>query len=269
MSAPDSSPLSASTTVTDAVPVALATSAWGRRDSPRRALLVHGLGSTGTEWWQIAEALAQDGYWVVAPDLRGHGDSPATSSYRLAELVSDLHELGGGWDLLIGHSIGGLLAATAAAADQTFARRVLLVDPVLDLPEEIAEQAIQAQLDQCRSTPGVEEMLAANPHWHPQDAIAKARFIRTANLYAVERWMRDNEPLHEIGQVLRLSVPTVVLGGDPDLGGTVPPELGQHLAAANPLVSYRLVAKAGHAIHRDDPAAVLDAAGHRGDDAPH
>src|SRR5687767_10228882 len=106
---PDTSHRSAPVT-----PVEPATTTWGSRRAPRRALLVHGLGSVGADWWQVADALARNGYRVVAPDLRGHGRSPAASTYRITDLVSDLHELGGDWDLLIGHSFGGLLAAVAA-----------------------------------------------------------------------------------------------------------------------------------------------------------
>jgi pimeloyl-ACP methyl ester carboxylesterase len=49
----------------------LALSQWGA--GPRRALLLHGLGSSGASWWRIAEALAEREFQVCAPDLRGPG----------------------------------------------------------------------------------------------------------------------------------------------------------------------------------------------------
>jgi pimeloyl-ACP methyl ester carboxylesterase len=242
-----------------AVPVELVTSAWGSRTAQRRALLVHGLGSVGADWWQVADALAHQGFRVVAPDLRGHGGSPAASSYRIADLVGDLHQLGGGWDLVIGHSFGGLLAA-AAAAEQGFARSLVLLDPVLDVPDDVLERVVQGELASCRVVATVEGWLEANPGWHPQDAVAKTIFSRSANLHAVERWMRDNEPLHQIDQARRLTVRTVILGADPELGAFFTPEVGRALEAANPMIRSRTVAGSGHAVYRDDCAAVLAAA---------
>ncbi|HSK98147.1 MAG TPA: alpha/beta fold hydrolase, partial [Euzebyales bacterium] len=64
-------------------PVALPTLEWGVHGS-RRALLLHGLSSAASTWWRIADALAGAGYRVTAPDLRGHGNAPHTSSYRLS-----------------------------------------------------------------------------------------------------------------------------------------------------------------------------------------
>ena len=60
-------------------PVALSTTVWG--EGPHRALLLHGLTSAGSTWWRLAEDLAKIGYAVVAPDLRGHGTSPAGDDF--------------------------------------------------------------------------------------------------------------------------------------------------------------------------------------------
>ena len=62
-------------------PVALATTVWG--NGPRRAMLLHGLTSAATTWWRVGPALAALGFTVVAPDLRGHGKSPAGDSLSI------------------------------------------------------------------------------------------------------------------------------------------------------------------------------------------
>src|SRR3954453_17098848 len=71
--------------------VGLAQRRWGK--GPRRALLLHGLGSAGIGWWRIAESLARDGYAVCAPDLRGHGISPKPGRYGIADYAGDLAPL--------------------------------------------------------------------------------------------------------------------------------------------------------------------------------
>jgi pimeloyl-ACP methyl ester carboxylesterase len=232
-----------------ATPVALAVTAWGTPSAARRALLVHGLSASGATWWRIADGLAHAGYHVTAPDLRGHGRSPRTMTYRLDDHVADFTELGGGWDLVIGHSLGGLVA-TALATTDGFTRRLLLLDPVLDIPDADVEDVVADQLAEVTGPPG------ANPRWHPEDVALKAAAVAATSPYVVERCLRDNLPWHFTDLARRLTVPTVILGADPALGAMFTPA---H-AADNPRITVRIVAGAAHNIHREDPAAVLASA---------
>jgi pimeloyl-ACP methyl ester carboxylesterase len=242
-----------------AIPVDLASHCWGPRAAARQALLIHGLSSTGSVWWQIAEALARNGYRVVAPDLRGHGDSPCTSTYRISDHVADLRELGSGWDLVVGHSLGGLLATAAIAGTGDFAHRALLLDPVLDLRDEIVDAVVAAQLEEARTPQTADLIRASNPHWHPQDAAIKAAALATVNLYATERTIQDNLPWHFAELAHRITVPTTILAGDPAAGGLFALDLGEQLTRKNPNITVRTVAGAGHSVHRDNPAAVIAA----------
>jgi pimeloyl-ACP methyl ester carboxylesterase len=93
----------------------LATRNWGSGD--RTALLIHGITSDGGTWWRLGPALAAEGYTVSAVDLRGHGDSPRAAIYGLADYVDDVTALGTApWDLVVGPSLGGAIALSAAAA---------------------------------------------------------------------------------------------------------------------------------------------------------
>jgi pimeloyl-ACP methyl ester carboxylesterase len=58
-------------------------------------LLVHGWPETRRIWWRNIEALASAGFEVIAPDLRGFGDSsiPADGFHDLAAHARDLHAL--------------------------------------------------------------------------------------------------------------------------------------------------------------------------------
>jgi pimeloyl-ACP methyl ester carboxylesterase len=93
---------------------------WGDPASPP-LFLVHGLLDHAHNWDWTASRLA-DRFHVVAPDLRGHGDSDWTgpASYALANHVMDLADLVHALDLhairLVGHSLGGHLALRYAAA---------------------------------------------------------------------------------------------------------------------------------------------------------
>src|ERR1700685_3993853 len=76
---------------------------WGIGD--RTALLIHGLFADHQNWYRVGPALAERGYRVIAPDLRGHGASPrGTYSPELwaADLIESLPKNA---DLAIGHSL--------------------------------------------------------------------------------------------------------------------------------------------------------------------
>ena len=48
--------------------------------------------------------------------------------------------------------------------------------------------------------------------------------------------------------------PTLLIAADPNEGGLVGPDLGDRIAAANPHVTFRVLAGAGHSMHRDSYA---------------
>ena len=58
-------------------------------------LLVHGYPETKRIWWRNIAPLAAAGFEVIAPDLRGHGDSDlaADGHYDIAAFSVDLHAL--------------------------------------------------------------------------------------------------------------------------------------------------------------------------------
>ena len=52
----------------------IVTSTWGSKKAPV-VILLHGGGQTRHAWGSTGEKLSQSGFYVVALDLRGHGDS--------------------------------------------------------------------------------------------------------------------------------------------------------------------------------------------------
>jgi pimeloyl-ACP methyl ester carboxylesterase len=87
---------------------------WGNPEAPP-LLLVHGGRDHCRNWDWVAAAL-QDEYHVIAPDLRGHGDSQWSDSghYTAANYIYDLAQLIHQRHLaplrIIGHSLGGNIA---------------------------------------------------------------------------------------------------------------------------------------------------------------
>ena len=225
---------------------------WGDPGSTRRALLVHGLTSAGTTWWQVGEALALDGWHVTAVDLRGNGAAPVADSYSFADYAGDLPA--GPWNLVVGHSLGGAVA-TVAASRPGFAEKLVLLDPALaveaaDLAELLAGELAELRLDQ-------QGFGRLRPLWHPLDIRHKAAATAQATPRMVERTIADNTPWDVLDVAAALNTPTLIVGGDHAVYSMLPTATAEALASGNPNLEYRVVAGSGHSPHRDRPAETL------------
>ncbi|MGW7072352.1 alpha/beta fold hydrolase [Streptomyces sp. NPDC054855] len=111
----------------------LAADVWGAESRPPLVLL-HGGGQTRHAWGRTGPRLAALGWRVIAPDLRGHGNSgwSADGDYDLSLFAQDVRALVaeiGGRPVLVGASLGGLSALLAAGeAPRAAVRALVLVD---------------------------------------------------------------------------------------------------------------------------------------------
>ena len=220
-------------------------------------LLVHGLSAYSGAWWRVGSRLAERGCTVVAPDLRGHGNSPSTESYTFDEMAADVASLGENWDLIVGHSLGGPIACVLAAQARA-CRAVLLLDPLLDAPDADFDGLLDELLSELDPHATAESIAGQQPSWHREDCFHKAISARLTSRHVVEQCLRDNVPFHHLGLLDRLDVPVTILGSDPVAGALFPPEsMGE---IGNPLVSYQMVDGAGHSLQRERPDIIVDAA---------
>jgi pimeloyl-ACP methyl ester carboxylesterase len=87
---------------------------WGRPEAPPLVLL-HGWGDHAHSWDWVAERLQKD-YRIIAPDLRGHGDSEWSpdGDYSMESMVCDFAELIATLQIaptrIVAHSLGGNVA---------------------------------------------------------------------------------------------------------------------------------------------------------------
>ena len=237
---------------------------WGSQDATRRALVVHGLGSSAATCWQITEALAENGWSATAVDLRGHGSAPRGSRYRITDFAEDLlytTPLGGGhWDVVIGHSIGAASAVVAAHQSPSWTQKLVLLDPALELGDSTRNMVLENQR-QGHLHLGVEDIATQNPHWHPLDVELKVHAHTHASLFALEHAVFDNDPWKVTDEARGLSIPTHVIGADPLQGSMFCNEYAASMVAANSHLTYQVIEGAGHSVHRDKPeetnAAIL------------
>ncbi|MBI4328416.1 MAG: alpha/beta hydrolase [Chloroflexi bacterium] len=109
---------------------------WPGEGSP--VILVHGASLNGAVWGPVAEALSPPRR-VLAPDMRGHGDSqtPKSESELLnwehdgEDIAAFLHALDLRDVTLVGHSAGGAWAVYGVAHAPDRVRALVLIDPLI------------------------------------------------------------------------------------------------------------------------------------------
>lgn len=153
--------------------VRLAGDAWGNPRGPL-VLLQHGGGQTRHAWKGAGKLLAAAGYYAVAFDARGHGDSDwaPDGQYSQDLMVEDLRcviaALGNRRPVLVGASMGGGTSLVAVGEDRVDATALVMVDIA---PRIEAEGVDRIQAFMSQSPDGfasLEAVAAAIARYQPQ-----------------------------------------------------------------------------------------------------
>ncbi len=256
------------------------------------ALLLHGFPDTAQTWRHLMPQLAEMGYRVVAPFMRGYAPSavPADGCYQTAMLARDanaLHEeLGGDGDaVIIGHDWGAPSCYGAAIDAPTRWRKIIgMAVP----PTAALGMAFVQNLEQIKKSwymfffqHGLADLVVgANNHafiemlwrdWSPgYDASVDLEFIRKSltdpkNLQAALGYYRAtlgdgyrDPQLSDLQNQMAASVPTQPLlylhGANDGCIGADVVESAKKIAPAN--VKFEVVEAAGHFLQLEQPKVV-------------
>ena len=141
-----------------------------------RVLLVHGLWSSARTWWRVGPELEARGWDVVTVALAGHGGRPIGPVRSIAELAADVaHHHPEGGTLVVGHSLGAVVALELATSFPAYAAGVLLEDPpgrggdraAADRADDYEREGIRALDDQDAA---MASLLWGHPTWSRRDA---------------------------------------------------------------------------------------------------
>ncbi|GAA1005649.1 hypothetical protein GCM10009551_083460 [Nocardiopsis tropica] len=211
--------------------------------------LVHGAMAHHGTWHAVEAELVARGHRVLGVDMRGHGRSPR-GPYSVEALGDDLADsLPTGLDAVVGHSMGGV--ALSLAVERLVPRRAVYVDPAFRLPP-MADDAGE-RMRRVFATADVEGVRQLNPRWSDADVEKELSGFASFDpaffdFVASEVAGRDFLPE-------RPAVPSLVLRAGN--GITVDPRAARELAERG--FTVRVVEGAGHCVHRDEPAALVDA----------
>jgi N-formylmaleamate deformylase len=234
-------------------------------------VLVHGITDSAAQWEDLAAVLA-DSWDVVMYDARGHGQSDRPpSGYSAGDHAADLLNLIRALDLqrpvLLGHSMGGVTVAQAAAQAPAMIRAVIMEDPAFPVPGRSAPaepgeawaREWRARLERERALPAQELRAAGraqHPGWSDREiehwAVAKEQLDPV-----VLDWFYARQPSwrETLAQVV---CPTLLIIGEASLGGIVTPETAAAMRAVLPQGEVVQIPGAGHSIRREQFARYAD-----------
>lgn len=158
-------------------------------------LLLHGVTSSASTFWQLAPALAAQGYRVFALDMPGHGESDGSPEHQIDSIAGLVSELILALNLrevtLIGHSWGGTTALALASGEhpaREVIARVALLDPILGMSAERGRKMLPFYIEGVGQPISANEKLlrARNPGWRECDFIWKLDALARCRVEQVE-----------------------------------------------------------------------------------
>jgi pimeloyl-ACP methyl ester carboxylesterase len=246
---------------------------WGDRTKPG-LVLVHG-GAAHAEWWSFIAPFLTRQYYVVAPDLSGHGDSGWREHYPRRVFADEImavidDEKFVGPPVIVGHSMGGLVSIVAASLyGDRLAGAVIVDSPVRKPDPESQERAARGSARPTRVYPDLETAVSRFrllPSQPCDNAFILEHLARTS-VRKVDQgftWKFDPrvfvdfslEAMHDYLATTRCRV--ALFRGEHSV--VVPPETGEYmyqlLERNSPLVE---IPEAHHHLFLDQPLAFVAA----------
>ncbi len=250
--------------------VMIAGDTWGDPNGPLVALQ-HGGGQTRHAWKGAGETLGASGYYAVAFDARGHGDSDWADpdAYGPDFMVEDLRcvaqALGSENPILVGASMGGGVSLLSIGTGKVDAKALVLVDMAPRIEPEGSRRIQEFMNQKPDGFDSLEEVAAAIANYQPHrprprnlDGLAKNVRLAPNGKY---RWHWDpvrrqfqnantaayRQRLHDCADTLAL--PTLLVRGG--LSDVLSEEGAQSFLAQCPHAEYVSVKDAAHMVAGD------------------
>jgi pimeloyl-ACP methyl ester carboxylesterase len=157
-------------------------------------------------------------------------------------------------DLLVGHSLGALVALELVTARPGFARRLLLEEPPGPSSVDWAGLADGMEADRRRAVEDPEalrrDLEAENPRWPPGEAERRVADLADCNAAAIAAALGPGVPFDLAGLLAAARLPILLLLADEALGSSLTGVDRKAAVAAAGDGATRLL-PSGHSIHRE------------------
>jgi pimeloyl-ACP methyl ester carboxylesterase len=235
----------------------------------RTVVLLHGMNFYGEYWSATIDVLRKEGFRVVVPDQVGFGRSskpimPYTFSEMAANTRKLLETLAIPKAAIVGHSMGGMLAARFALLYPDATERLVmynqigLTDARLQRPPTPIDQVYKQLLNQSYDAvyrgiaryfvngmpPMAQKYVLRQYGWTLSGNWPEAAMVRAL----VQQMVYEDPVVYDWAHI---KVKTLEIGGDKD--GPNFPELARHVADSIPGAQLVLIPNVGHVPHFEAP----------------
>lgn len=246
----------------------------------KKILFIHGLGSSSDRWLDIPDALSRYFYPIVAVDLIGFGgsDKPLTVQYTIeyfSKFIRDFINCKSVWrnnedndensceTVIIGHSLGGYIAAKVAIEDRGLVEKLVLIDSsgLLKKPTPLLNQYLDAALKPSfENVKGVFERMIGSPALLNPNLVDT--FIRRIDMegakYAfISAFENSTKKTIELSELRRIAnIPALIICGAADKLIPV-----AHSKSFNKILKnsqIQIIENTGHAPFAEKPSMVFD-----------
>ena len=243
----------------------------------RTVVLFHGMNFGGFYFAGPIEALRKEGFRVVVPDQIGFGrSSKPIIPYNFHDMAWNtrklLQSLGITKVTIIGHSMGGMLAARFAASFPDITERAVIYDPIgltdprYERPWRNTDEAYKAAMAQTNDQrwqgfyANIRRYFPSPGAWKPEyekyvrmlyAPTLSGDWPRLAMVRAIYQQITYLDPV--VYDWPKIKVKTLVIGGEKD--GQDFPALAKHIADTIPGAQLAIIPNAGHVPHLEMPDA--------------
>lgn len=232
-------------------------------------VLIHGLGGNRTDVWRHVTAPLAQQFRVIAYDMRGSGESQVTPGPYTIDLLAEdlgdlLDELGVERAAIVGHSMGGAIALTAAARRPERVWAVVGVGTAATLTSE-QRDGMRARGDTVESQGmgAVAETVATNgtaPSFRetqPEDFQELISMLASNDPAGYAAQCRAIASMSVEGSFGSVQAPVLLVAGE--LDGVSPPGVNEANAAQLASARVEVVPDCAHIVPREKPAQLLAA----------
>ena len=227
-----------------------------------RLVFLHGVGGGHAAWDEQVGHFSRLGYECVAWDQPGYGSAAIVEPYSFESVARALREMiGGKPSVLIGHSMGGLVAQEAYARypEKISALALTFTSAAFVGSSDFAAKFVAERLDPLDAGATMAELAArVMPQMGGSKAVAGSveraqRIMAELSPATYRKAVRMLTSFDRRADLPKIAVPTLLVAGTDDR--TAPPSIMERMSAKIPKAEYVLLEGCGHLGPMDQPEA--------------